>query len=276
MGTEPFADLGGGVRILNLRKPGQLCGQVQSGAFIQCQRAFHERCVHPDAPVVDPLIHLVFLPYFIRHRVVGQPLLNAHFRFHIADVVGHELFPLLRIRGRRIPGLQAVQQIGFTGLAEVADQGFAGFQLLPVQPQHRAGSGQRHGQPQVRRPDHGAAPANGRKVFALLQVAIIPQKSGEADPFKGSVEGPLLQIAVINQQHIHQSGREWIAGGKIHHFHRTAVYGISDQQHPEIRGFRIAVDAGFCKFHRGIGLDIQGEAEGRRPFAGLHPLPFLS
>ena len=99
MRGKPIADLRCRIRIHNIRQPRQLRSQLPPGDRINLQRRGHKPRIHPDTPVVDRLIQLVFLPHGFRHGIARKPLLNPLLRFHVAPVVFHELPPPFRIRG---------------------------------------------------------------------------------------------------------------------------------------------------------------------------------
>ena len=104
---------------------------------------FHQGHIDQDAPVIDLLVDAVLIPHFFRHGVVGQPALDLHFRFHVAPVVNDELLPAVGGVLRKVSGALPVGLGRSAGTAEVADQVAARFQLLLLQPQHRAGAGER-------------------------------------------------------------------------------------------------------------------------------------
>ena len=155
-------------RVVQLRQFLHLFGQFLVGLFIHVDGVFHQSHVDQDAPVVDLLVDAVLVPHFVRHGIVGQPALDLHFRFHVAPVVHDELLPPVGgVRGK-IPGALPVGLGRSAGTAEVADQVSARFQLLLLQPQHRAGAGERKRKTEIGRPDHRAAPGTGIEETGLF------------------------------------------------------------------------------------------------------------
>ena len=95
---EPFLHLHYAVRIF---KPGQslqsvrqllLCGGIHLDGIL------HQGHIEPYSSVIDFLVEHILIPHRLRHRVFGQSLLNRHFHFHVAPIVGFEKFPLIARR----------------------------------------------------------------------------------------------------------------------------------------------------------------------------------
>lgn len=64
--------------------------------------------------------------------------------------------------------------------------------------------------------------------------------------------------------------RKRLTGSQIRNLHGAAIQGITDEQDAEVRGIRVAVDAGLREVLGGEGLDIKREnvrgGMGRRGF----------
>ena len=90
MFCEPLLHLLDGVRVFQGGKLTHLCGEFFSGTIINGDGLFHQHHVKLDAPVVDLLVEMVFLPQEIRHRELRQLLLDRHFGFHIPLVIRDE------------------------------------------------------------------------------------------------------------------------------------------------------------------------------------------
>ena len=137
------------------------------------------------------------IPYRIWHRILPQPLLNAHFSFHVAQVVGFEGRPFVgRISGQMPLSILARH-------TEIFDEVFAFRELLLIQPQRKTRILQGQRQTKIGGPDHGAMPAHwieiahtgivrGRVVFVVKRIAVSAQPLRQADAFKVGVECPLV------------------------------------------------------------------------------------
>ena len=124
----------------------------------------HQREVQPDAPVVDLLVQHIVAPLGFRHGELGETLLDGHFRLHVTEVIRLEERPLLRGVCRIMPERVAIPRFG--GGTEITDQVLALFELLFLQPQHRADAFQRQRQAEGRRPHHRAMPRGGVQISA--------------------------------------------------------------------------------------------------------------
>ena len=146
-------------------------GVLQAGPFlqgshqafpalgIQGHRLSGQFQINGNAPIVDFLVQMVFLPHFFWHRVLLQPLLDGHFHFYISFVVAFEQIPFVQGMLRKIPGPAAVGLGFLAGNAKIPDQFPPFLHLLVVQIQHGSYSLQGKRQPQIGGPDHGALPS---------------------------------------------------------------------------------------------------------------------
>ena len=241
---------------IGIFKAGQLLHllrQLGAGAHVHLDGAFHQLPVDVDAPVVDLLILMVLLPYVLRHGIPAQALLNAHFRFHVPQVIRFEKRPFLRRVLRQITGTTAVCFGGGTGLAEIADQLLAFAQLLLIQRQRRAHAHQGQRQAEVCRPDHGAAPLCRIKELVVRHSQI----PGQAHALKVGVERPLGNTLICKRRE--DFCRDTLAAGQIDHLHGTVVHRITKQQNLKIRRFAVAIDRGFIQVNAGIGFYIKAD-----------------
>ena len=87
---KPLLHLMDGVRVFQGGKLPHLCGEFFPGTLIDGDGLFHQHHVKLDAPVVDLLVEMVFLPQKIRHGELRQLLLDRHFGFHIPLVICDE------------------------------------------------------------------------------------------------------------------------------------------------------------------------------------------
>ena len=247
---QPAFHLLDGVGIVQHGQLLQFSSQLLPGLFIHGDGVFHQRPVQRDAPVVDLLIEVILLPHLVRHRVIPQALLNAHLCFHIAQVVGFEGGPPVRSVCREMT--RAI--LGRN--TEILDQILALGQLLLVQPQRRSGILQGQRQAEIGRPDHRAVPARRVKVghagvlrngvvLVVQGVAVAAQPLGQAYPFKGCVEGPLLHTLV--RQRFNDRRRERFALCQVDHLHGTAVDAVRKQQNGKVRAFHVAIHRGFAQ-----------------------------
>ena len=92
---QPADHLDNGVRILQARLSLQYSHQAVPAAGIDDDGIFSQRPVNGDAPIVDFLVEMIFIPYRFRDRILLQPLLDDHFHFHIPFVVGLEQRPFI-------------------------------------------------------------------------------------------------------------------------------------------------------------------------------------
>ena len=114
--------------------------------------------IDPDSPVIDPLVHVVKIPFLIRHRETLQHLSDVTLCAHILGTVIFELLPALQVMLRKIPCPATVGFCRLTGNRKVFDQVFTGTVLLFTGLQHfcRVLQGQRQGEGS--RMDHGTPP----------------------------------------------------------------------------------------------------------------------
>ena len=126
---KPVLHLLHGVRVIQHGELFQLGSQFLARAFVDGNGAAHQSHVHGEAPVVDLLVEVILIPYRIWHRILPQPLLNAHFSFHVAQVVGFEGRPFVG----RISGQMPLSVLARN--TEILDEVFAFRELLLIQPQ---------------------------------------------------------------------------------------------------------------------------------------------
>ena len=198
---QPVFHLLHGVRVVQHGELLQLSDQFLAGAFVNGDGVAHQGHVHSDSTVVDLLIEMVLIPDFIWYRISFQPLLNAHFGFHVAQIVGFEAIPFFRRIGGRMP--LAV----LAGDTKIADEVFPFSELLLIQPQCASSVLQGQRQAKIGRPDHGAVPAHrikiahtgiirGRVVFVVQRIAVSAQPLGQTDALKIGVECPLVYTRI--------------------------------------------------------------------------------
>ena len=89
-----------------------------------------------DSPVIDPLVHVVKIPFFIRHGEPLQHLSDITLCTHILGAVIFELLPALQVMLRKVPGPAAVGFCRLAGNGKIPDQVFARPILLLPGLQH--------------------------------------------------------------------------------------------------------------------------------------------
>ena len=179
--------------------------------------------------------------------------MNAHFRFHVPQVICFEQRPFLRRVLRQVTGATAVCFGSGTGLAEVADQLLAFAQLLLIQRQRRAHAHQGQRQAQIRRPDHGAAPLCRVKELVVRHSQI----PGQAHALKVGVKRPLGNALIRKRRE--DFLRDTLAAGQIDHLHGVVVHRITKQQNLKIRRFAVAIHRRLAQIDAGIGFYIKAD-----------------
>ena len=155
---EPFLHLLHAVRIIKIGDSLHSDGQFFAGAFIKGDGVFHHGHIEGNAPVVDFLIEMIFIPYLFRDGVFCKAFLYRHFHFHVPAVVFLEADPFFAVMLWKVPGASAVCLCRLARGTEIPDQIFAFLQLLILQFQDGADSFQREGKSHVCGPDHCAFP----------------------------------------------------------------------------------------------------------------------
>ena len=107
--------------------------QACFGLFVHADGLFHQLAVDQNAPIVDFLIEVVFLPDAVWYRIFAEPLENLDFNFYIPDIVSLKGVPASGGVFREIP----LPPFRPAGSAEVADKVSAFLQLLLLQTKDR-------------------------------------------------------------------------------------------------------------------------------------------
>ena len=105
---QPAQHLDDGIRVLQARLVLQCIHQSVPAAGIDGDGIFSQCQVNGNAPVVDILVEMIFIPYRFRDRILLQPPLDGHFHFHIPFVIGLEQHPFIQSMLRKVPCPAAV------------------------------------------------------------------------------------------------------------------------------------------------------------------------
>ncbi|OPZ72385.1 MAG: hypothetical protein BWY83_00682 [bacterium ADurb.Bin478] len=252
---QPLLHLSHRIRVLQLCQLLHFSGKLIAGLGIQLDGLLDHLPIQADASVVDLLGQVIFLPDGIRHRELGQHLLDGHLHLHIALVVRLEGGPLVWRMLRAVPEPAAVDLRRLAGHGEVFDQRLALCHLLILQLQHCADALQRQRQANVCRPDQGAFPRCrvqiiGNAVFRYAIAAeqirpVLPQPRRQTNPLKRRIERPLRHGLIHDgPQHFF---RDLLPAGHIDDGHLAAVDRVTEQQDVKLRVFRISVHTALGK-----------------------------
>lgn len=102
------------------------------GLGIQLEGPGNQLHAHGHPVGADVLVDHSLDSYVVRHRKVGQPAFNLHFRDHVLFVVILEELPFDRIMPGKTVGMAPVTLGGFIGDIKTADQYLVDRQLLLV------------------------------------------------------------------------------------------------------------------------------------------------
>ena len=93
-------------------------------------------CIDPYTTVVDPLVHVIEIPFLIRHGELLQALSDVALCPHILRAVILKPLPTLRVMFREVPGPAPIRLCRLTGNGKIFDQVLTRSVLLFAGPQH--------------------------------------------------------------------------------------------------------------------------------------------
>ena len=217
-------------------------GLLDLGQFLRgvARGGFAQRRIDQHAPVVDPLIRMVFGQFVVRHLAHG--LADGAHGAHILLAVGHHLGHQRRVFAERTVGL---------GDGQGADQLRAAVVLL----HGRAGEA-----PHVFKAA-GAAVGPGLRCGAI---ELLQRRFGEAligrqhipedEPLEGGVVGAYLAPV------LRHAGREGLAWQPRHHV--VIAEGVGHAQHLGAAVLRVVVGARAGQVAAAAGLEVKPEDHG--------------
>ena len=210
---------------------------------------FHQLPVDLHSSLIDARVGRPDLPFEVCHRIAAEAVVDGLSHFNVAPAVLHEPRPLIMGMMWHVSRSAAVGNRWLAGLAEVADERRALFDLLVLQPERRTYSVQAQGQTVVCGQNH--------RVFPLLRREVPPQVLAQGGPLKCGV------VCDLDCVRVEQAGNDVlvfivfvVGAGQIKHPNGFVVPCVCDQEDLEVIALDVLEGASLCNVHAAVGFDV--------------------